>query len=310
MTQRSQMFYAYFRFYIDEDDIEAGLEQYCSEWEHMFEVGYNYKEYKCFADDIGGFEHWVGDMQGYISPTREIGFMDASPGDSVYDSSLLMGKQKITETNIIYMNAVKQGIKIIFRKITAQDAGVANKIKFESGVSAISHPVMYTFDSSQMEILKPAANIIDSSDVDSYEYVVDIGVDWIPHSDATVDSCDGTYTDFANMIDGGRTTYGQYNAVAGNTYKHMIIDIGKTFSAIAIHAENIDDSSANPSTSIVAVSADKITWYNLGADSGAVNGVFIRGENDNGDLRYVRLSTKGSAVARSGKVRLYQILIS
>jgi hypothetical protein len=307
MVVPSNLFYCYFRFYIDDSDIESGLNQYCKEWSKISTpIGYNYKEYRIYSDNPGGLAAWCNEIGGYITINRETGFMDAAPSDAIYDSSLVMGKTKLTSDKFVLLNSVKRGLPIYLRKITAQDAGITHKIKITSGESVITHPVMYTFDSSQIETLTPYEDILDESDVDTYEYTADLPVKWL--SGGVLHSIQGTVTDLDKMLDKNKNTYGQFNASTGNTWKYLVIDMQQVFTAIAVKAYNILAAQGNQSR--IDVSNDLTSWVNIALLAGSED-FFYGGKNNFGEAKYVRVGSAGSgATVGKGKCRVYQILIS
>lgn len=265
MAQRSLMYYAYFRFYIDPDDIESGLTQFCTEWEHMYAVGYNYREYKCFVDNLGGFEHWVGDMQGYISPAREVGFIDGSPSDNVFDQSLLMGKERTFTDNIILLNGYKTNTKFIFRKITAKDAGTANKVSFKNSVSQkITHPVMYTLDATQIEIInQTVSGFVDNSTVSEYEVMVESSTSLNVGAQDSVSG--GAVTDISNAFDRDDETFAKWSLSGDSTQHDWIIDM-QDFTNMGIDIQIMYSEGAPQSKGYCTVyhSKDKISWTMIG----------------------------------------------
>ena len=209
------MYYAYFRFYVSESQIEAGLEEYCTGWEHMAAIGYNYLEYKCYVDNLGGFEHWVGDMSGYISPTRETGFTDGSPSDSMYDATLLMGQSKIDLPDLRYLHTYKPPLDIIVRKINAIATDNATlKYTFGSNTSLV-HSFFGAYDSSKIEKFNYAGEINNlSTDVTSSDLSVDLS---IASTDLSIDpsstasnpenSINGNFDNYATLTNGENIYY-------------------------------------------------------------------------------------------------------
>lgn len=310
MAQRSQMYYAYFRFYVDEATIEAGLNSYCTEWEHMFEVGYNYKEYKCFVDNLGGFEHFVGDMRGYISQTRETGFLDGSPSDSVFDQSLLMGAERIFVDDVELLNGYAPSTRLVFRKITAEDAGVAHKIKFTCGNDqTIEHPIMYVLDSTQTEIIdQVAAGIVDTSDVDGYTMMVEASKQLSIGSQYSLSY--GTVTDFDLAFN---RSYNDFMKITtphfDTTTAYLIIDFGATFTNISIDLYNYKDDGANGNTiTSIHYSDNPAGGWTLLGTTGLVDGHF-KYHAVGLSARYVRITSQPSANWRT-RTDIYRLMCS
>ena len=302
MAQRSQMVYCYFRFYVDTSNIESGLNQFCTSWEKMFEVGYNYIEYKCFVDNLGGLEHWVGDMQGYVSMTREVGFIDGSPSDAIFDQSLLMGSERVITDNILMLNGYKEGTKFHFRKISAQDAGIAHKVSFTCGaIQKIVHPVMYTLDHTQIEVIvQSEAGFVDNSDVDTYDVMVDASTKLLDAG--TKVSHTGNLTNFENMFTGDLDDYAQLiTTCPRDEADTIIVDMGATFSCVGVIVYNQYSGDHFSDTYIDYSKESGGGWVNFG-HTGDTTGIFdYRVSKISG--RYIRIRVyKHSGLPGLGRV--------
>lgn len=305
------MWYVYFRFYIDEDDIKNGLNSYCTSWENMYPVGYNYQEYKCFVDNVGGFEHWAGDLSGYISQTRETGFLDGSPSDAVFDQTMLMGSGRLMldKNTINLLNGYPTNTKFLFRKIIANDAGIAHKINMAfGGLQNILHPVMYTLDTNKIEIIKQVASgVVDSSDVTSYSTTIDVSA--AIHRPAIHENNDMTLTNPNDMFDTDVSTFTQIDSTLGG-YSDIIFDCGKNKQNISIYFHNYKGG-AYYNTVFIYHSLDAVSWTlldNAPNDSDASYCFSARGL----DFRYVKIHfyTYADHVDYKSRVKVYELIVS
>lgn len=309
MSQEENLVYAYFRFYADDEAIRTGLNKFCTEYSVMQEVGYNYKEYKCFADNAGGLIEWVGSVGGYLSYTRETGFMDGSPSDGVFDQSLLMGVERSFLDDVIMLNGYNADTRFIFRKITAQDSGIAHKVKFNCGVNQkVNHPVMYTLDSSQVEILKQTSDgFTDNSDVDSYEIMVETDKALLVGSEYSLD--DGTVTDFDNMFNRDADDYCSIlTSGAQNTYARLILDFG-AFNNLYVKLFNHYNGATNYSNTRIEGSNSPVGgWITIGY-TGDNDGTFTY-QSLNTSYRYVRISVQRLGAFTAGRSDIYVLMCS
>lgn len=273
------MWYTYFKFYTDETTIKAGLDQYCTEWENMYQIGYNYREYKCFVDNVGGFEHWVGDLGGYMMQTRETSFVDGSPSDGVFDQTLLMGTTRVIASQVEMLAGFGLDAVCYLRKLTAKDAGAAHEVNFKIGASQkVKHPVMYTFDSSQVEMFKMTTEIIDSSDVDEYEIMVDVNRDYMTAVPTVYSNVGVTVADIGNMVDGDYSTYCRLTgagSVAGQDI--VIFDMGQECDSFGLYGHAYT-TGTNPYTKVkIYISNDLSGWTKV-VDISAVDETYAAGK--------------------------------
>ena len=257
MAQKSNMLYSYFRFYVDTDDIELGLNQFCTSWEKMYEVGYNYIEYKCFVDNFGGFDHWVGDMQGYTSLSREVGFIDGSPSDTVYDAGLLMGAKRIITNHIEILHAVPPPLSIIIRKLsaTATEAGKIDIVLSEQ--DQIFHPFYAAYDESKIERYTYSGEIINDS-ADPYKMTMDLSKNnfVVPN----IDSSPGI-TDPEKCLDGLNNTYAIFEDQLMSHY--IIFDLGAVVHLHNIVAKILNTSGSYNVNWFIQGSNDKVSWVTI-----------------------------------------------
>jgi hypothetical protein len=280
------MWYVYLRFYIDEDDITAGLDQYCTEWETMAAIGYNYKEYKCFVDNLGGFEHWVGDMSGYISQTREIGFIDGSPSDNVYDSSLLMGKMKLILPDLRFLHAFPTPANLFIRKIGATHAD-SGLYKYSLSASAeLLHNFYVTLDSTMIEKFTYSEEIEALGNCATQTTTVDINK--ALHA-LTVDSYSADTDDEEKGVNNNFNNYAKIGAMNGTRY--IIYDLGavRRLHNIVFKMEQVRNA-GNPYM-YVETSVDKVSYTAYKSHGGTAN--WVRNEftyqNIDRDVRYIRV---------------------
>lgn len=226
----------------------------------MFAVGYNYMEYKCFVDNIGGFEHWVGDMSGYISQTRETGFLDGAPSDGIFDSTLLMANNRLvatTNNQILKLNSLPVGAKIIIRKyIATHDSTGKIKINFSSN-DIFEHPFYFTIDENRIEIYKKTDEAITTDfSVDTFSITFDY-IGRIPN-----------YTIYSNLnavdpekiVDGDDSTFGYVDGTGDNIVCH---DEGYNMEHIKIYVYSYVGSGAGDGKSHISGSNDGVNWTDV-----------------------------------------------
>lgn len=264
MVQKINLCYAYFRFFIDEDSISEGLNKYCKEWTKISGIGYNYKEYRCYTVNPGGMDTWAGKIQGYITPDRESAFLDGAPSSSVIDQTIIMGKTRIMAENEVEMLAAYgEDALCYFRKITACDSGTSHKVSFKSGsFQKINHPVMYTLDSSVVELIKTGSDgIVDMSDVDNYEIMVDIDKNCNTETPTVIEHPGVTVLNIQNMMntDGDTccTMSGQGSS-SGSDY--VIIDMLKSYNNVGIYGCN---QPVGQTRVYIYTSTDGIDWVHI-----------------------------------------------
>lgn len=303
MPQAINLFYAYFRFYVDVESIEEGLDKYCKQFTSLAPVGYNYLEYKCYTNNPLGLEKWCGNMQGYLKTERDSGFIDGVQSDAVNDQTLLMGSFRYIGNSINALKGFPLGTRYIFRKIVAQDSGIDKKVNFSFGDSQkIIHPVMYTLDYDKMEIVKKREAITDSSTVDSYDISVDIDrkpVTGSIHSQEYL-----TITDYEKMYSGDSDTYTQLRCVSGDPDGELILDM-ESITDIYISLYNHYGSTGYASTRVY-YSETPDNWTQF-ANTGSNEGRFEYSVQEI-EARYIRILVDKFGSGNTGVTYIYNLI--
>lgn len=307
MVQRINLYYVYYRFFLEEARISAVLTKYCKEWVKISSVGYNYKEYKCYTNNAGGLETAVGETGGYLKIDREVGFIDGSPSDGVFDQTLIMGAKRLILDDIDILSGFRPGTGFIFRKITGKDGGIDHNISIAFGNNQkISHPVMYTIDSTQVEmVVATDVGITDSSTVDEYEMFVDVGISPNP---LNLDATDHlTLTDPEHMLDCDLDTYAKLECATGDPDGRIVLASASVFTNVAIKLTSYAYGTHGSAFARVYHSMDGSTWSHFGTGASGVTDTYTFTATGI-EAKYVQVVVDKYGSGNAGRVDVFEVI--
>lgn len=311
MVQKINLYYAYFRFFIDENEIADGLTKYCKDWTMISGIGYNYKEYKCYTHNHGGLELWAGNMQGYITQNRESAFLDGAPSENVFDQTMLMGACRLllNKDTFDLLDGFAKGAVFLFRKITSTDSGAAHEINISfGGLQTIEHPVMYTFDSTKIEKVKQVAEGHEnSSTVDNFKVSVDINAE-INNLDVYQND-NVIVTDHNKAFDCDINTYTLLESNIGG-YSNIVYDCGGVKNNVSTYFHNYNGGYFYCNVYLY-YSLDAVSWTLLDNTPSYADGYHCFSGREL-EFRYLRffLQTQTSSPAYKSRVKLCELITS